>query len=62
MNAVARAVPWAIAMILIAVGKSYGLVAPATAQTMFIILPGLAVATANRQGSCGIFRRFEKGL
>lgn len=52
MNAILRAIPWAVAMLLIAVGKAYGLVEPRTAVTMFAILPGLMVATMPRQGRC----------
>ncbi len=62
MTAIARAIPWAVAMVLIAVGKAYGLVAPASAQTMFVILPGLAVVTMNRQGSCRIFHWRHGGV
>lgn len=56
MTSVARALPWAIAMILIAVGEAGGLVDRNTAATMFAILPGLAVATSVRRGR-NCFRR-----
>lgn len=56
MTSVARALPWAIAMILIAVGEAYGLVDRGTASTMFAILPGLAVVTSVRR-SRACFRR-----
>lgn len=49
MASVARALPWAIAMILMAVGEAYGLVDRDTASTMFAILPGLAVVTGLRR-------------
>lgn len=56
MTSVARALPWAIAMILMAVGEAYGLVDRKTAATMFAILPGLAVVTSVRRGRA-CFRR-----
>ncbi|HEY1125340.1 MAG TPA: hypothetical protein VGE65_06880 [Sphingobium sp.] len=56
MISVARALSWAIAMILIAVGEAYGLVDRNTASTMFAILPGLAVATSLRRNRA-CFRR-----
>ncbi len=62
MTSIAKAIPWAVAMILIAIGKAYGLVEPRTAQTMFVILPGLAVATMNRPSSCGLFRWLHRGV
>jgi len=56
MTSVARALPWAIAMILIAVGEAHGLVDRATASTIFAVVPGLAVAT-NVRRSRACFRR-----
>jgi hypothetical protein len=61
MIMIAKAMPWAVAMILIAIGKDYGLVAPATAETMFAILPVLAVVTTHGCINCfaSIRRRSE---
>lgn len=56
MTAVLRALPWAIAMILIALGEAEGLVGHDTAATMFAILPALAVVAGIR-GGCAGFRR-----
>jgi|EndMetStandDraft_4_1072995.scaffolds.fasta_scaffold1817564_2 hypothetical protein len=56
MTSVARALPWAIAMILIAAGEAYGLIDRDGAATMLAILPGLAVVTSVlRNRAC--FRR-----
>ncbi|MBO9574150.1 MAG: hypothetical protein J7494_00295 [Sphingobium sp.] len=52
MTKIARAIPWAIAMILIAVGEHYGLVERSSANAMFAILPVLAVITMNRRRAC----------
>lgn len=51
MATIARAIPWAIAMMLFAVGERYGLVESRAATTMFAILPALAVVTMRRR-SC----------
>lgn len=58
MPAIARALPWAIAMLLLAVGEAYGFVAAKDAQTMYIILPILALLSIIRPNRCAtIFRR-----
>jgi hypothetical protein len=49
MTSVARAIPWAIAMILLAFGERLGLVDGRTAATMFAIVPALAVAIMPRR-------------
>jgi hypothetical protein len=58
MTSILSAIPWAIAMILLAIGEHYGLVERHNAETMFAILPALAVVTMSRRGACFcIFRR-----
>jgi hypothetical protein len=61
MTSVAHAIPWAIAMILLAVGERYGLVEGRTAATMFVVLPALAVATMPRRRRCSLSGRQSKG-
>lgn len=48
MNQILRAVPWALAMVLIAVGERFGVVQPEVARTMMVVLPALWVATSGR--------------
>jgi hypothetical protein len=63
MMAVAHAIPWAIAMILLAFGERYGLVESRTATTMLAILPVLAVATTTRRRrQCALTVRDGKGM
>jgi hypothetical protein len=61
MTTVLSAIPWAVAMVLLAVGERYGLVESHTAATMFAILPALAVATMPRRRRCGLGGRQSKG-
>jgi hypothetical protein len=61
MTTVLSAIPWAVAMVLLAVGERYGLVESRAAATMFAILPALAVATMPRRGRCALSGRQSKG-
>jgi ethanolamine ammonia-lyase small subunit len=61
MPPIARAIPWAIAMILLAVGERYGLVESRSAATMFAVLPALAVVTMPRRRRCGLSGCQSKG-
>jgi hypothetical protein len=51
-----RALPWAIAMILLALAGAANLIADDVVLTMLAILPGLMVATMPRQ-RCASARR-----
>ena len=59
MPDIAKGICWGGAIILLATGNYLGLIDDRTAQTMFIILPGLAVATIN--GSCFTRRQARRG-
>jgi hypothetical protein len=61
MTSVASAIPWAIVMILLAVGERYGLIESLSAATMFAILPALAVATMPRRRRCVLSGRQSNG-
>ena len=61
MTSIVCALPWAIAMIVLAVGERYGLVESRTATTLFAILPALAVVTLPRGRRCGPRDRQSKG-
>jgi len=43
VNNIRPALPWVFAMIMIALGEHFGLIASQPARTMFAILPALAV-------------------
>ena len=49
MNQIIKALPWAVAMILLAIGKRYGIVDAKAADTMFIVLPILALLSVIRR-------------
>jgi len=56
MPSMLRALPWAIAMILLALAGAANLIADDVVLTMLAILPGLMVATMPRQ-RCASARR-----
>lgn len=57
MSVTLKAAIWAIAMILLAAGNRFGLIADSTANTMFVVIPALAVVTLGSQ--CRRARRNE---
>jgi len=57
MKAVLRAVPWAVAMLLIALLARLGWMDHTTTATMFAVIPALMVATMDRSRGCHLLRR-----
>ena len=51
MNDIARALPWGIAMIALAIGRNYGFVDANATDTLFIILPILAMLAVTGRSS-----------
>lgn len=52
MSAVLRAIPWVLALLLIALAESLGVVAAETAKVMFTVLPIMAVLSVTGRGGC----------
>ena len=52
MPDLAKALSWGIAMILLALGRNYGLVDAKAVDTMFILLPILAFISIRYRRSC----------
>lgn len=57
MSSIKSALCWATAILLLAAGNYFGLVDDKTAQTLFIVLPIVAVTTLTRGCSCSLWRR-----
>ncbi|MBU2587615.1 MAG: hypothetical protein KJ872_05825 [Alphaproteobacteria bacterium] len=55
MTNIVKALIWAAAILIVALLKSRGLISVESAQTLFIVLPLLAVLSLRRSGSsmCG---------
>jgi hypothetical protein len=60
MTSIKRSLPWAAAILLNAVGNYVGLIDDKTAETLFIVLPIIAVVSLGHGCACGWWRRGEK--
>lgn len=52
MSTISKSLCWAGSLILLAVGNAAGLVADDTANTLFIVLPIVAVLSLREKTSC----------
>jgi hypothetical protein len=52
MSKIQRGLCWAASLILLALGNRFGLVADDAANTLFIVLPILAVMSVRGSNSC----------
>jgi hypothetical protein len=57
MTSIKNGLPWAAAILLNAVGNYVGLIDDKTAETLFIVLPIIAVVSLGRGCACGWWRR-----
>jgi hypothetical protein len=60
MTSIKRGLPWATAILLNDVGNYVGLIDDKTAETLFIVLPIIAVVSLGHGCACGWWRRGEK--
>lgn len=56
MSHILRALPWAGASLLVAMGSVFDLIPETTAQTLIIVIPALMIATINA-APCALRRR-----
>lgn len=47
MPHILRALPWAAAILLVAIASTFRLIPETTAQTLIIVIPALMIATIN---------------
>lgn len=52
MKPILHALPWAIAMLLVATGERLGYIQSNVAGTMMVVLPALMIATMGRTCRC----------
>ncbi len=52
MSDISKALHWAAAILLLALGNAAGLIDDKTAGTMFVVLPVMAVIALNRGRGC----------
>ena len=57
MSNIVKALCWAAAILLVALGNASGLIADSSANTMFAILPALAVISLSGPRACRPTRR-----
>ena len=57
MNTLPKALCWAGAILLNAAGNYFGLIDDKTAETLFVVLPIVAVISLNRGSECRWWRR-----
>ena len=57
MSNIVKALCWAAAILLVALGNASGLIADSSANTMFAILPLLAVLSLRGQIGCRLLDR-----
>lgn len=57
MSTISKALCWATSLILLAVGNAAGLVADDTANTLFIVLPIVAVLSLRGRSACNLWSR-----
>lgn len=60
MNKIVRGLCWAVALLLLAAGNYLGLIDDKSAQTLFIVMPMVAVLSIGGKCACSPWRRAEK--
>ena len=60
MTTIHKGICWAAAILLNAVGNYFGLIDDKTAETLFIVLPIVAVLSLGAGSDCRLWRRNEE--